>query len=59
MSENPESPQTPPRDDQANEEFGTTEAVGDGGYPEEAPDGAQTEGERREGRPEQPQREEG
>lgn len=59
MSNEPRSPQTPTRDDQANEEFGPTEVIGDGGYPEEGPAGTQPEGRPEEGRPEQPQREEG
>lgn len=54
-----DEPQTPPRDDHSDEELGTTEAVGQGGYPEEGPAETQPEGEPREGRPEQPQRDEG
>ncbi len=59
MSNQPDGPQTPPRDDHSDEELGTTEAVGQGGYPEEGPSETQPDGEPREGRPEQPQRDEG
>ena len=59
MSNEPSAPQTPTRDDQDNEEFGPTESVGQGGYPEESPAEVQPDGEPDEGRPEQPQRDEG
>ncbi len=59
MSNEPSRPQTPARDEQSNEEFGPTEAVGQSGYPEESPAEAQPDGEPLEGRPEQPQRDEG
>ena len=59
MSNEPSSPQTPARDDQPNEEFGPTEAMGQGGYPEESPAEVQPDDEPQEGRPEQPQRDEG
>lgn len=59
MTDGPDTPQTPARDDKDNEEFGPTEAVGQGGYPEESPAETQPDGEPREGREEQPQRDEG
>jgi hypothetical protein len=59
MTDGPDTPSTPARDDQDNEDFGPTEAVGTGGYPEEAPAETQPEGEPREGRKEQPQRDRG
>ena len=37
MTDGPDTPQTPARDDTPNEEFGPTEAIGQGGYPEESP----------------------
>ena len=37
MSDEPSGPQTPVHDDKANEEFGPTETIGGGGYPEEGP----------------------
>lgn len=59
MSNEPSAPQTPPRDNQANEEFGPTEAMGDGGYPEESPAEVKPDDASDEGRTEQPQRDEG
>lgn len=59
MSNEPQSPQTPARDDQDNEDFGPTEAVGAGGYPEESPAETVPDGDSTEGRDEQPQRDEG
>lgn len=55
----PDAPHTPARDDKPNEEFGPTETAGDGGYPEEGPAETLPDGKPREGRREQPQREEG
>ncbi|MCW3011843.1 MAG: hypothetical protein JWO90_2247, partial [Solirubrobacterales bacterium] len=43
MTDGPDTPSTPARDDQDNEDFGPTEAVGTGGYPEEAPAETQPE----------------
>ncbi len=59
MSDEPSGPQTPVHDDNANEEFGPTETIGGGGYPEEGPAEPGEDGEADEGRPEQPQRDEG
>ena len=59
MTDGPDAPQTPARDDQSNEDFGPTEAVGEGGYPEESPAATKHDDEPSEGRPEQPQRDEG
>jgi len=58
MSNEPSGPQTPVHDDQANEKFGPTETIGDGGYPEEGPAETGSDGETGEGHPEQPQRDE-
>lgn len=54
----PDNPSTPARDTPDGDEFGPTEEIGEGGYPEEQPDGADP-GEPDEGREEQPQREKG
>ncbi len=59
MSNEPQGPQTPVHDDQPNEEFGPTETIGEGGYPEEGPAETKREAEPHEGRSEQPQRDEG
>lgn len=59
MTDGPDTPSTPARDDQKNEEFGPTEAVGSGGYPEESPAETLPDGDAPEGREEQPQRDEG
>lgn len=59
MSNEPSAPQTPARDDQDNEKFSTTEAVGKGGYPEESPAETQPDADPPEGREEQPQRDKG
>jgi hypothetical protein len=59
MTDGPDTPQTPARDDNDNEDFGPTEAVGQGGYPEESPAETQPEGEPQKGREEQEQRDEG
>ncbi len=55
----PDNPSTPARDTPDNDEFGTTEEVGSGGYPEEEPGGTNPDGKGDEGRREQPQRDEG
>lgn len=59
MTDGPDAPQTPARDEPDNEDLGTTEEMAGGGYPEEGPEGTDAEDEPKEGRPEQPQRDEG
>lgn len=59
MPDGPDTPQTPARDDTKNEDFGPTEAMAQGGYPEESPAETQPDDEPRKGREEQPQRDEG
>ncbi len=53
-----DQPQTPPRDAPDNDEFGPSEAVGQG-YPEESPAETQPDGTPDNPRKEQPQRDEG
>ena len=59
MTDGPDTPQAPSRDTPDNEDMGTTEEMGEGGYPEETPAGTDADDQPREGRPEQPQREKG
>lgn len=59
MTDGPDTPQTPARDDRDNKDFGPTEAMGQGGYPEESPAETQPEGAPQKGRDEQHQRDEG
>ena len=53
-----DEPQTPPRDTPDNEDFGPSEAGGQG-YPEESPSQTQPDGEPDNPRKEQTQRDEG
>ncbi len=53
-----DEPHTPARDEHDNEDFGPSESIGQG-YPEESPDESQADGEPRNPRPDQPQRDEG
>jgi hypothetical protein len=53
-----DQPSTPSRDDHDNDEFGPTESVGEG-YPEESPKETVPDGETKNPREEQGQRDEG
>ncbi|MBA2347216.1 MAG: hypothetical protein H0V81_02885 [Solirubrobacterales bacterium] len=59
MTDGPDTPQTPAREEPDNDDFGTNQETGEGGYPEEGPAGTDADGEPQEGRSEQPQREKG
>lgn len=59
MTDGPDTPHTPARDEPDNEDFGATEEVAGGGYPEEGPGGTDSEDESPEGSPEHPQRDKG
>ena len=59
MTDGPDTPSTPARDDQDNEEFAPSGGIAKGGYPEEAPAETLPDGDPPEGREEQPQREKG
>ncbi len=59
MTDGSDTPQTPARDSPDNEDMGTTEEVGGGGYPEEGQAGTDADDQPSEGRPEQPQRDKG
>lgn len=59
MTDGPDTPQTPARDNQDNEQFSSTEGMGKGGYPEEGPAETLPDADPAEGREEQPQRDKG
>ncbi len=59
MTDGPDTPSTPARDDQDNAEFSDDSAAAKGGYPEESPEEVKPDADPKQGREEQPQRDPG